>query len=225
MDLNYIGIIGYKKHYSFKEINQQLSMWIKENSQSQLLIPNKINIDEIDCAKSVPKQTFLEKCDLVLSIGGDGTFLSTARLLSNTSIPVLGVNLGRVGFLADVPTNKLYEALNGIQVGKMSLANRQTLRVKVLEGDNELLDEIVVNDLLIAASNPLKLIELEVYCNQEFLTDYWADSLLISTPTGSTAYSLSAGGPIIHPQTDCFFALTYESPVFVCTTLNSTLQL
>jgi NAD+ kinase len=140
--------------------------------------------------------------DLLLSLGGDGTFLSVARLVRGAGTPILGVNLGRVGFLADVTLDDLPRILDEIMRREYSYRKRMLLQVEVYKGAKRLLEDISLNDVAFTGQMGHQMVDLRVSAQGRFLTDYWVDGLLVSTPTGSTAYALSAGGPIIHPSAD-----------------------
>lgn len=141
--------------------------------------------------------------DLVISIGGDGTFLRTAAKIGNKQIPILGVNTGRLGFLADTSYQDFGEALQEIFDQKYIIEERTQLRVEI----EHPLDEdsyIALNEVAILKQDTASMINVEVTVNDEFLTNYEADGLLISTPTGSTAYAMSVGGPILSPTLSTF---------------------
>jgi NAD+ kinase len=140
------------------------------------------------------------KVDALLSLGGDGTFLTAARLGHAKGIPVLGVNLGRTGFLADVSLENLSAILNDLLSREYSLRHRMVLEVEQRRGSKVLFHDIALNETAFAGLMGGQMAELEVEANGQFLTGYRVDGLLVSTPTGSTAYSLSAGGPIVHPS-------------------------
>jgi NAD+ kinase len=140
--------------------------------------------------------------DLILSLGGDGTFLSAARLVHGANTPILGVNMGRVGFLADVALESLARILDEIQRREYTYRNRMLLQIEVFKGRTRLLEDIAMNDIAFTGQMGHQMVDLRVTAQGRFLTDYWVDGLLVSTPTGSTAYALSAGGPIIHPSAD-----------------------
>jgi NAD+ kinase len=142
------------------------------------------------------------KVDLLLSLGGDGTFLSAARLVRGEQTPILGVNLGRVGFLADLTLADLDRVLDEILRREYSLRRRMLVQVEVFRGRSCVLRDIALNDVAFAGQMGHQMVDLRVTAQGRFLTDYWVDGLIVSTPTGSTAYSLSAGGPIIHPSAD-----------------------
>lgn len=140
------------------------------------------------------------KVDALLSLGGDGTFLTAARLGHAHGIPVLGVNLGRTGFLADVSLGTLAEILDDLLRRRYSLRHRMVLQVEQRRGTKTVFRDIALNETAFAGLMGGQMAELEVVANGQFLTGYRVDGLLVSTPTGSTAYSLSAGGPIVHPS-------------------------
>jgi NAD+ kinase len=136
-------------------------------------------------------------CALVL--GGDGTFLSAVRWLGNHQIPILGVKFGDVGFLADVAEDLLYSAVEMVLNRQFEIRPRVRLDVEVWRDDRLATRETVFNDVVINKGALARLAHLKTFVNERYLTDYRADGLIIATPTGSTAYSLAAGGPIMHP--------------------------
>jgi len=151
------------------------------------------------------------KVDVLLSLGGDGTFLTAARLVGGRKVPILGVNLGRVGFLADASLENLGQILEELLEHKYTLRNRMLLAIEhqrpstPLKGGTSrknrvIFEDICLNEIAFAGVMGIQMVELSVTASGRFLTEYRVDGLLVSTPTGSTAYSLSAGGPIIHPS-------------------------
>ena len=141
--------------------------------------------------------------DMALSIGGDGTFLSTAARVGDKNIPILGINSGRLGFLADVAMDELITTLETILEDKFTLENRSLLAVETLDG-TWLETPYALNDIVILKQDTSSLILDYAKPNEEFINTYQADGLIISTPTGSTAYSMSAGGPIVVPHAQNF---------------------
>lgn len=141
--------------------------------------------------------------DLALSIGGDGTFLSTAARIGNKGIPILGINTGRLGFLADVANDEIIPALNAILDGKYIVEERSLLYVKT--SDDEVFDyPFALNEVSILKQDSSSLMSITASVNGQMVHTYHADGLILSTPTGSTAYSMSVGGPIVIPQTQNF---------------------
>ena len=138
--------------------------------------------------------------DLMLVLGGDGTMIATARMVGDTEVPVLGVNYGGLGYLAEFRIEELYVALESILSGNYRLDKRVMLAVELLRGDEYVTRNRVLNDVVINKSALARIIEIEAYLNQQFVNSFRADGLIVSTPTGSTAYNLSAGGPVIFPS-------------------------
>ncbi|MCU1267136.1 MAG: kinase [Acidobacteria bacterium] len=137
--------------------------------------------------------------DLLLVLGGDGTMIATARMLGDTEVPVLGVNYGGLGYLAEFRIEELYTGLEAILAGNYTVEKRVMLAVELLRGDESVTHSRVLNDVVINKSALARIIEIEAYFNQQFVNSFRADGLIVSTPTGSTAYNLSAGGPVIYP--------------------------
>jgi len=138
--------------------------------------------------------------DLILVLGGDGTMIATARMMGDREVPVLGVNYGGLGYLAEFRIEELYSALESILSGNYRLEKRVMLDVELLRGDERVTSNRVLNDVVINKSALARIIEIEASLNRQFVNSFRADGLIVSTPTGSTAYNLSAGGPVIYPS-------------------------
>lgn len=138
--------------------------------------------------------------DLILVLGGDGTMIATARMMGDYEVPVLGVNYGGLGYLAEFRIEELFSALEAILDSNYRLDKRVMLAVELMRGDEQVITNRVLNDVVINKSALARIIEIEAYLNQQFVNSFRADGLIISTPTGSTAYNLSAGGPVIFPS-------------------------
>lgn len=145
-----------------------------------------------------------ETVDGVVVLGGDGTLLGAARRLVHHGIPILGVNLGGLGFLTSIPLDRLHSALELLVQGGLDVEERGMIETRVLRQGKEVCRFQVLNDVVINKRTLARIIDLDVSINHEFLTHFRADGLIISTPTGSTAYNLSAGGPILHPTIETF---------------------
>lgn len=140
--------------------------------------------------------------DVLICVGGDGTILDTLSIVRDTGVPILALNTGRLGFLADVQLENLKSALDDIEKGNYSIEQRSLLQ---LDSSHPLFDyNFALNDFVIHKKETSSMIVVHTYLNGEFLNSYWSDGLIISTPTGSTGYSLSCGGPIIFPKSDSF---------------------
>ncbi len=142
----------------------------------------------------------LGRMDMLLALGGDGTFLAGARLIHGRDTPILGVNLGRLGFLADVRLEELRRILEELLRREYTLRRRMLLRIDAYKGKHKVWHDLALNEMAFVGEVGSHMAELSVEAAGRFLTDYRVDGLLVSTPTGSTAYSLSAGGPILHPS-------------------------
>lgn len=138
--------------------------------------------------------------DLVVVLGGDGTFLRVARAIGDAEVPALGVNLGRVGFLAKVEPDELETALDGIAAGRHAIAERMRLGATIHRADGETTTAACLNEVVVARAAEVRLIQVEVEVSGSHLATYLADGVVVATPTGSTAYSYSAGGAVIDPR-------------------------
>ncbi len=153
------------------------------------------------CAvEEVAPEKLAASVDLILVLGGDGTMIATTRLMGDTEVPVLGVNYGGLGYLAEFRIEELYAALESILAGNYRLDKRVMLAVELVRSDESVTRNRVLNDVVINKSALARIIEIEAYLNQQFVNAFRADGLIVSTPTGSTAYNLSAGGPVIFPS-------------------------
>ncbi len=150
--------------------------------------------------------------DLLISVGGDGTILRAITLVRDLGIPIVGINTGRLGFLATIQTDEIESAMNEILKGDYKISERSLLSVST-EPKNDDISEthFALNEIAISRKNTTSMITVETHLNDEYLTSYWADGLILSTPTGSTGYSLSCGGPVITPEAKNF-ALTPIAP-------------
>ena len=153
------------------------------------------------CAiESVKEEALAKTVDLMLVLGGDGTMIATARMLGDIEVPVMGVNYGGLGYLAEFPLEELFSALEAILAGDYKIQERVMLAVELRRGEELITKNRVLNDVVVNKSALARIIEIETYLNNQFLNRFRADGLIVSTPTGSTAYNLSAGGPIIFPS-------------------------
>jgi NAD+ kinase len=182
----------------------ELAAWLAQR-EITLVGGSEIERDRIEqqtgCAvEEVAPEQFAKSADLILVLGGDGTMIATARMMGDTEVPVLGVNYGGLGYLAEFRIEELYEALESILAGNYRLDRRVMLDVELLRGEEQVTRNRVLNDVVINKSALARIIEIEAYLSQQFVNSFRADGLIVSTPTGSTAYNLSAGGPVIFPS-------------------------
>ena len=156
---------------------------------------------ETGCSVSeVASEEIAANVDLILVLGGDGTMIATSRMLGDREVPVMGVNYGGLGYLAEFRIEELYSGLESILSGNFRLDKRVMLDVELGRQDAVLTRNRVLNDVVINKSALARIIEIEAYLNHHFVNAFRADGLIISTPTGSTAYNLSAGGPVVFPS-------------------------
>ena len=151
----------------------------------------------------VEKKEIPSYAEMIIVLGGDGTLLSVARLVEDHDVPILGVNLGGLGFLTEITLEELYRVLERVVQGDFVTDERVVLNAAVTRRGERLAEFVVLNDAVINKGALARIIDLETTINGEYLTTFKSDGLIISTPTGSTAYSLSAGGPIVYPSLHC----------------------
>lgn len=178
------------------------------------------------CRKTAPSNLF---CVFVL--GGDGTFLSAARWIGHHPIPLIGVKFGNVGFLAETPAEALFTTAEMVLEGQFDITRRMRLEIQVMRDGQALFHDVALNDIVVSRGALARLARFKTYVDEHYLTTFRSDGLIISTPTGSTAYCLAAGGPIIHPVVTamvltpiCPFTLT-NRPLIVPDTATLTVRL
>ena len=193
-----IGIISKPRKKDAGPILSKLVQWLKDRNIEPLMDQETAGLIDFDSSHKKPDIPALS--DFIIVLGGDGTLISVARLIGGRGTPILGVNLGSLGFLTEVTLDEVYPLLEKILLGEMRIDERWTLEVSVQRGDRELTKYTVLNDVVINKGALARMILMETVIDGKYLNTYRADGLIISTPTGSTAYSLSAGGPIIHPK-------------------------
>ncbi|NER18139.1 NAD kinase [Spongiivirga citrea] len=143
--------------------------------------------------------------DLLFSVGGDGTLLRTITYVRNSGLPIIGINTGRLGFLATIQKDKIEESITDLVNGNYKIVERSLLKLSASPAidDFDVLD-FALNEIVVSRKNTTSMITVETYLNDEYLTNYWADGLIVATPTGSTGYSLSCAGPVIAPNAKSF---------------------
>lgn len=154
---------------------------------------------------STESNDIVRKIDIAITLGGDGTLLSVARQMAPLKIPILGINMGHVGFLTEIELSDLYTDLECFNSRNYDIDTRMMLEAEVVRGKQVLKKFLALNDVVVTKGPFARLIRLKTYANEAYVDTYPADGLIISTPTGSTAYSLSAGGPIINPNMNLFY--------------------
>ncbi|MBS9777382.1 MAG: NAD(+) kinase [Gammaproteobacteria bacterium] len=147
--------------------------------------------------KTVNRETLVKESDIVIAVGGDGSFLASGRSILETGTPITGVNMGRLGFLTDISPNEIDSVLHEVLTGKYTEESRTALKSTVIREGEVIAEHTGINDIVIHKRSVARMVELDVYLNNRFLSSYHADGLIVSSPTGSTAYALSSGGPIL----------------------------
>lgn len=183
-----------------QDVAGELLRWLEERGYQPLIeshLARHMNIPGVNAA-DMPDQA-----DLVVVLGGDGTLISTARIIGERNIPILAVNLGSLGFITEITLDELYPALEKCLSGNFRISERLMLQAVVERDNREMASHLVLNDVVINKGALARIVDLKTRVNCFDLTTFKADGLIISTPTGSTGYSLSAGGPIITPSMNC----------------------
>lgn len=147
-------------------------------------------------------ESLAQQCDLIMSIGGDGTLLSAARAIVNTNVPLIGINLGRLGFLVDISPEEMNVQIKQILEGHYHEEERIILNTQIIRNDTVIHEQSAFNEVAIHRLRSPGLIDIETYVDHKFVNSQRSDGLIIATPTGSTAYALSGGGPLMHPSLD-----------------------
>jgi NAD+ kinase len=193
-----IGIITNPNKEGAVEATRKLIRWL-EKRRVKIYLDRETSAS-LNRSDGYPRERIPSRVEMILVLGGDGTLLSLVRLMGNRKVPILGVNLGGLGFLTEVTQKELYQVLDGSLKGKFARDWRMLLNVRVHREGKQIAVYSVLNDAVINKGALARIIELETSINGHYLTTFRADGLILSTPTGSTAYSLSAGGPIVYPS-------------------------
>ncbi|MDO8886524.1 NAD(+)/NADH kinase [Candidatus Oleimmundimicrobium sp.] len=195
-----IAIVIHTRKPKAKKVALKLIPWLNEQN-IKVLMTKSDALDIGHVGLGVEEDVFTEKADLLIALGGDGTILRAVRLLKGRDAPILGVNLGKLGFLAEVNADKLFNVFSQIIKGKYKQDRRMLLRCEIIKDDKVIFTQDVLNEVVAGRGARHRLTKIEVDINGKPFKSYSADSVIFSTPTGSTAYSLSAGGPIVSPKT------------------------
>ncbi|MBF0161121.1 MAG: NAD(+)/NADH kinase [Magnetococcales bacterium] len=199
-----IGIITKKSDPHALEATKKLAQWLHEQErQVTVTLDTALAVDiPLAIAKRRHQDELPQDQDLIVVIGGDGTFLAAFRAVGIRTIPLLGINMGRLGFLTEVPLDAMLPTLTKVLAGQYRIEGRMLLTVSVFRHGEEVLSHCVMNDVVLHKGALARMIEFQVSIDDQFVFSARADGLIIATPTGSTAYALSAGGPILHPAID-----------------------
>ncbi len=185
-----IGIIPHTGKPKAMDLTEELVDYLRDRSVGFKVIPH-------------PSLTDVAAHDIVVVLGGDGTLLNAARLTSQVQVPIFGVNVGHLGFLTEVETDGLFPAMERLLAGDYALEERMLITASINRAGVEIANYVALNDFVVTRGTFARIIDLSIYVDAQHVTDYSADGVIVSTSTGSTAYSLSAGGPIIDPLLEC----------------------
>ena len=191
-----VGIVLKPGYKGIEELLQNTFAWLWDHGSNVIWLEEP---PPIAGPVAVDRDEFQNRCDMIMVLGGDGTFLAAGKLALRKDIPILGLNLGRLGFLTEITVPELFPVLEKIEEGKAEIQVRHLLQARIKKGDELHFESHVINDAVLSKAGIARMLEIETRVNQHYLALFKADGLIISTPTGSTAYSLAAGGPIVFP--------------------------
>ena len=201
-----VGIIAKARLPEAAEVVSGIADWLSERGVNTEVETETARLAGRDGTRTFTTEALPAQVDLLVVLGGDGTLLGVARSIADagtrTDIPVLAVNFGSLGFLTEVTLPELYRALESVLDGTAGIDERQMLRSTVIRDGHVMTDRVVLNDIVIGKAALSNIIELTISLGEQFVTRLRADGLIVASPTGSTAYNMAAGGPIVHPLVD-----------------------
>lgn len=199
-----VGIVSRPRRDDLARVVPPLLEWLRAHGAEPLCDSETGQCIEELAGRTLERNKLPERSDLMIVLGGDGTLLSAARLAADRNVPVLAVNLGGLGFLTTVSPDDMYPILEEIFANKHRISERVMIVSEVIRAGKTLRTQTALNDAVLNKEALARIMDLELRVDGEYVTTYKADGLIVSTPTGSTAYSLSAGGPIVYPTVDAF---------------------
>ena len=220
MTIKKIGIVSKPKKAEIREIVPQLVEWLRDRGIEVSIDKETGSILE-SSEKCLTRNELPGKVDLLVVLGGDGTLLAAARALYRHEVPIFAVNLGDLGFLTVITQDELYPALEGVLSGNYRSERRVQIEGELVRADEVLSTFRALNDVVLNKGAIARIQDFEVYADGEFISNYKSDGLIVSTPTGSTAYSLAAGGPVVSPSVEAFIV----TPICAHTLTNRPLVL
>jgi NAD+ kinase len=196
MAIQTIGIALKTDQPRLGSVVRDIAKWLQERGVELLIGPDASKVSGLS---GMPLCELADKVDLMVVLGGDGTLLAVARAIGERAVPVLGVNLGTLGYLAEISLDELFPTLEGVLAGRLQIEARMRLDVHAERDGREIGRYLALNDAVIARTALSRMIDLKTWADDAEVTTYHADGLIAATPTGSSAYSLSAGGPLLLP--------------------------
>jgi NAD+ kinase len=203
MQIKTIGITSKPKKPEVREIVPPLLHWLHERS-IHVLIDKETNSSLDNSEKCVTRNEMPSRVELIIVLGGDGTLLATARVLNRKPVPLLAVNLGGLGFLTVITRDELFPTLERVLAGDFRTERRVQIESEVIRAGEVISSFLALNDVVLNKGAIARVLDFDVSVDGQFISTYKADGLIVSTPTGSTAYSLAAGGPVITPSVEAF---------------------
>jgi NAD+ kinase len=208
MNVRVVGICVKREQPQLEDPVRELASWFEARGIEVVLDPQAARWN---VASAIAPSDLAAKADLVIALGGDGTLLAVARTIGDRPVPILGVNLGTLGYLAETASEDLYIALDQVLEGRFDIETRMRLDVSAARNGERIGSYLALNDAVISRNALSRMIDLETFADGVQVTTYHGDGLIAATPTGSTAYSLSAGGPLLLPELEAI-VLTPISP-------------
>jgi len=199
--LKSIGIFVKRHHQDAVQVAAQVAEWLRGRGIE--VLADEALAAAVPAARSCPAEAIPDAADLLIVLGGDGTLLSVSRLVGDRCTPILGINLGSLGFLTEITRDEIIPVLEQLVAGELTVSERLRLDVIIRREGTEVARYRVLNDLVINKGALARIIDMEAWVDDTYLTTFKADGLIVATPTGSTAYNLAAGGPIISPALHC----------------------
>lgn len=199
-----LGIIAFKDSEMIRDLATKVISWSRKNGLSVMIHPVVHDLLKLHDTPRLTENAFTEKSEAFLSLGGDGTFLSAVHLSGFSSKPILGVNLGGLGFLTDLAPEETIDGLSRICNGDYQVVQRMVLEAEIHREGRQVRFLRGLNDIFINRHDRPKLVSIAAWHGDDYITDFQADGIILATPGGSTAYSLAAGGPIVEPDVDAF---------------------
>ncbi len=199
---NNIGLIGRLGSEAAYYSLQRLILFLQKRGLNVILDQDTAASAPVTKLPQLERSELAQQCDLVIVVGGDGSLLSAARAMCMTDVPLLGINRGRLGFLTDISPEEIERKVGAVLDGKYLKEHRFLLDSAVFRNNQQISSGLALNDVVLHPGEYIRMIDFELYIDGEFVYRQRSDGLIISTPTGSTAYALSVGGPIMHPQLD-----------------------
>jgi NAD+ kinase len=220
MPINRIGIVSKPKKAEIREIVPPLLKWLRDRN-IEAFIDKETGAIIDSSEKCLTRNEMPGKVDLLIILGGDGTLLAAARALNRKTVPILAVNLGGLGFLTVISRDEIYPTLENVLAGKFHCERRVQIEAEIIRADEVIASFLALNDVVLNKGAIARILDFDLLVDGRFINTYKSDGMIVCTPTGSTAYSLAAGGPIMAPTVEAFIV----TPICAHTLTNRPLVL